>query len=332
MDIAIVLLNYNGEKLLNRFLPTLDKYSSYKSDIYVIDNNSTDNSIKYVKLNFPEIKCIPLDKNYGFAEGYNKGLTNIDADVFCLLNTDIEVTENWLEPVHQVFLSNNNISIAQPNILDYNQKNSFEYSGAAGGFIDSYGYTYCRGRIFDSLEEDLGQYNDNKEIFWASGACFFIRKNIWVSLGGFDNDFFAHFEEIDLCWRAFNQNLKITSIGSSKVFHVGAATLPISGYKWYLNFRNSLILLTKNVPSKFLFRILLIRLILDFISALRFLLKGKLAPILSIIRAHFVFYINYKSHYNKRVPILNENNYWSTKSIVWSYFIKKNRVFSKISK
>lgn len=331
MNITVVLLNYNGEKLLRKFLPILNTHTN-DSDIYIIDNNSIDNSIEYVKLNFPNVKFILLDKNYGFAEGYNKGLKNINADVFCLLNTDVEVTENWLDPIYKIFNNNDKISIAQPIILDYNNRNRFEYAGAAGGFIDFYGYPYCRGRIFDSIEENNDQYNNNKLIFWASGACFFIRKNAWIRLKGFDNDFFAHFEEIDLCWRAFNQNLKTISIGESKVYHVGGGTLPLSGYKWYLNFRNSLILLTKNLPRESLFRILFTRLILDFIASLRFLLKGKFIPVLSIVRAHFSFYINFKSHYNKRISSKNKNNYWSTKSIIWSYFIKKDRIFTKISK
>jgi len=331
MNIAIALLNWNGEKLLKTFLPILYNYSN-DSDIYIIDNNSSDKSIEYIKSNFPNIKCILLDKNYGFAEGYNRGLENINADVFCLLNTDVEVTENWLDPVYKIFSTNNNISIAQPIILDYNNRNKFEYAGAAGGFIDFFGYTYCRGRIFDSIEENNNQYNNNHEIFWASGACFFIRKDTWISLNGFDNDFFAHFEEIDLCWRAFNQNLKTVLIGESKVYHIGGATLPKSGYKWFLNFRNSLILLTKNLPVKYLFGILFIRLILDFIASLKFIINGRFIPVFSIVRAHFSYYINFRSHYNKRVLIKNKNNYWSTKSVIWSYFIKKDQIFTKISK
>ena len=331
MNIAIVLLNYNGEKLLKTFIPILCKYS-VGYNIYIIDNKSTDNSIEYIKSNFPDIKCILLDKNYGFAEGYNKGLLGINTDVFCFLNTDVEVTENWLDPVYKTFKNEIDVSIAQPNILDFNNKNNFEYAGAAGGFIDFFGYTYCRGRIFDSIEENRDQYNDNKTIFWASGACFFIRKNVWDNLEGFDKDFFAHFEEIDLCWRAFNKSFKSVSIGKSKVYHVGAATLPVSGYKWFLNFRNSLILLTKNLPKKYLFRILIARLLLDFVASLRFLINGKLVPVFSIVKAHFSFYRYFGTHYKKRTSILNKNKYWSINSIIWSYFVKKERVYSKISK
>jgi len=331
MKIAVVLLNWNGEKLLNLFLPTLVKNTN-SSDIYVIDNNSHDNSIKYIKSNFPNIKCILLKQNYGFADGYNKGLSEINADVFCLLNTDVEVTEDWLKPIYEVFNKNKDVSIAQPNILDYNNRKSFEYSGAAGGYIDFYGYPYCRGRIFDFVEDDLGQYDNNENIFWASGACFFIRKKVWISLGGFDNDFFAHFEEIDLCWRAFNNSFKAVSIGESKVYHIGGGTLPKSGFKWYLNFRNSLILLTKNLPKKYLFKTLFIRLILDFFASFRFLIKGEFIPIISIIRAHISFYISFRSHYKKRtLNYINKNNYWSIKSIVWAYFIKKQRIFTKLS-
>ncbi len=331
MKIAVVLLNFNGEKLLNKFLPILVKYSA-GADIYLIDNNSVDKSIEYVKSIFPSIKCILLDKNYGFAQGYNKGLIDINADIFCLLNTDVEVTENWLNPIHEVFKTNTDVSIAQPKILDFNNKKFFEYSGAAGGYIDFYGYPYCRGRVFESIEEDIGQYNDNKEIFWATGACLFIRKDVWIKLKGFDNDFFAHFEEIDLCWRAFNNNFKTISIGKSEVYHLGGGTLPLSGYKWYLNFRNSLILLTKNLPQKYLFRILLTRLILDFVASIRFLLKLQIIPIISIVRAHFFFFINFKTHYSKRNSIKNKHEYWSIKSVIWSYFIKKQKKYTNFSK
>tara|TARA_B100001057_G_scaffold501242_1_gene622377 strand:- start:5093 stop:6103 length:1011 start_codon:yes stop_codon:yes gene_type:complete len=330
VNIAIVLLNWNGEKLLRRFLPTLVT-NSLKAKIYVIDNGSSDNSVKYIKNNFQNIKCIVLKKNYGFAEGYNLGLKNINADLFCLINSDIEVTKNWLEPVIRLFKSDTDISIAQPKILNYNKKNFFEYSGAAGGYIDSYGYAFCRGRIFSTLERDQNQYNDKKRIFWASGACIFIRSKLWKNLNGFDKDLFAHFEEIDFCWRAFNRGHKNYYIPNSKVFHIGAASLKVSYFKWYLNFRNSLIVMLKNLPEKDLFKILATRLFLDIIAALRFLFKGKLKIFLAIFKSHIYFYKNYKKHYKKRENKITENQYWKVRSIVWEYFIKKNKIFSSLS-
>ncbi len=331
MKIAVVVINFNGEKLLSKFLPTLIKNTS-NADIYIIDNNSDDNSIDYIKSNFPKVKCIILDQNYGFAGGYNRGLNRVNADIFCLLNNDVEVTKNWIKPIYEVFDTNKNISIAQPKILNFKNKKLFEYSGAAGGFIDSLGYPYCKGRIFDSIEKDDGQYDFNKEIFWASGACFFIRKNVWNGLKGFDEDFFAHFEEIDLCWRAFNKDFKAILIGKSKVYHLGGGTLPVSGYKWYLNFKNSLILLTKNLPKKDLFKILSIRLVLDIVACVRFILMLQITPFFSVIRANYIFYTNFKYHYKKRKSINYKTNYWSTKSIIWNYFIKKEKKFTTISK
>ena len=330
MNLAIVLLNWNGEKLLKRFLPTLVKYSS-KSKIYIIDNGSNDNSINYVKTNFKKIKCILLKKNYGFSKGYNLGLKNINADLYCLINTDVEVTNNWLNPVIKLFQSNINISIAQPKILNYNKKDYFEYSGAAGGYIDSYGYPFCRGRIFSTIEKDHEQYNDNQKIFWASGACIFIRSKIWGELNGFDEDLFAHFEEIDFCWRAFNKNYNTFFISESKVFHLGAASLKISTFKWYLNFRNSLTVLVKNLPNKDLFRILFVRIILDIIAAYRFLIMGNLKLFISIFKAHIYLLLNFKRFYKKRSNILPKYRYWKVKSIVWDYFIKKKKIFTKLS-
>ena len=328
MNIAIVLLNWNGEKLLKRFLPQLVKHSK-KNDIYVIDNNSNDNSVSYIKLNYPFINCILLDKNFGFAEGYNIGISKIESDLYCLINSDVEVTENWLEPIHNVFNSNSNISIAQPKILDYNNKKYFEYSGAAGGYIDSYGYPYCRGRIFNHIEKDNGQYDNDQNIFWASGACFFIKKDAWNKLGGFDKDFFAHFEEIDLCWRAFNNNIKVVYVASSKIFHLGGGSLPKSRFKWYLNFRNSLIMLTKNLPKNKLFVVLVTRFFLDILTALQFLIRLQFAPFYAIIKANFSFYICFFYHFKKRYSSVNQIKYWTVKSIAWNYFIKNRKTFTK---
>ena len=330
MNIAIVILNWNGEKLLKRFLPTLVKYSS-KSKIYIIDNGSNDNSINYVKINFKKIKCILLKKNYGFSEGYNLGLKNINADLYCLINTDVEVTSNWLKPIIKIFESNIDVSIAQPKILNHNKKDYFEYAGAAGGYIDSYGYPFCRGRIFSTIEKDFDQYNDNQKIFWASGACMFIRSKTWNELNGFDEDLFAHFEEIDFCWRAFNKNYNTFFISDSKVFHIGAASIKISTFKWYLNFRNSLIVLVKNLPKKDLFRTLFIRIILDIIAAYRFLIMGNLNIFISIFKAHIYLLLNFRKYYKKRSNMVSKFRYWRIKSIVWEYFVKKKKIFTKLS-
>ena len=330
MNLAIVILNWNGEKLLKRFLPTLVKYSS-KSRIYIIDNGSNDSSIDYIKINFKKIKCIQLKTNYGFSKGYNLGLKNINADLYCLINTDVEVTTNWLKPIIKIFKSNNDISIAQPKILNYNKKDYFEYAGAAGGYIDSYGYPFCRGRIFSTIEKDFDQYNDNQKIFWASGACIFIRSKIWNELNGFDEDLFAHFEEIDFCWRAFNRNYNTFFISDSNVFHLGAASIKISTFKWYLNFRNSLLVLVKNLPKKDLFRILFVRIILDMIAAYRFLIMGNLKLFISIFKAHIYLLLNFRKYYKKRSNVVSNYRYWRVKSIVWEYFIKKKKIFTKLS-
>ena len=239
MKIAIVILNWNGQKLLEQFLPSVVSYSK-EATIYVADNASTDNSVSFVKDNYPEVTIIQNEENGGYAKGYNDALQHVTADVFCLLNSDIEVTENWLKPIIKQFESDTNIAVIQPKILDYKDKSKFEYAGAGGGFIDKYGYPYCRGRIFDTIETDTNKYNDIIDIFWASGACFFIKSNVFHNLNGFDEDYFAHQEEIDLCWRIQNAGHQIKYVGTSTVYHVGGATLTTQNpKKTFLNFRNS---------------------------------------------------------------------------------------------
>ena len=248
LDVAIAILNWNGKNWLEKFLPSVISHSE-NTDIYIIDNASTDDSVAFLKLNFPQVKIIQNTENHGFAGGYNEGLKKIKADIYCLLNSDVEVTENWLNPVVDLFQKDLNISAVQPKILDFNRKNFFEFAGAAGGFIDNLGYPYCRGRIFDEIEEDKGQYNDETEIFWASGCCLFIRsKDFWAE-NGFDERFFAHQEEIDLCWRLKNSGKKIFYTGKSTVYHVGGGTLNKENpQKTYLNIRNNLSMLLKNLP------------------------------------------------------------------------------------
>ena len=324
--IAVVILNWNGEKLLEQFLPSVVAFSE-GATIYVADNASTDNSIQIVKTKFPSVKIIQNQGNYGFAKGYNIALEQVKESYYALVNSDIEVTEKWLEPIVNIFETDASIAIIQPKILDYKNKEYFEYAGAAGGYIDKYGYAYCRGRIFDSIEKDLGQYDDEKEIFWASGACFFIRNEVFKSLNGFDDDFFAHQEEIDLCWRAFNLGYKIKYTSLSKVYHVGGATLKESNpKKTFLNFRNSLLMMTKNLPQNQLVLILFIRLILDGLAGIQFLLKGKFIHLWAILKAHFSFYKLLPKTLQKRKAFQKEN-YYHSKSIVYNYFVKKRTVF-----
>lgn len=329
MKIAVVILNWNGVLLLEQFLPSILKYSS-DAIIYVADNASTDASISYVKQYFPSVRIIENNGNLGFASGYNEALKQVDAELYALVNSDIEVTENWLQPILKTFLNEPNTAIIQPKILDYKNKEYFEYAGAAGGFIDKYGYPYCRGRIFDTVEKDVGQYNDNREIFWASGACFFIRSVVYNELKGFDDDFFAHQEEIDLCWRAFNKGYQIKYVSESLVYHVGGATLQQGNpKKTFLNFRNSLLMLTKNLPKDKLYRILLGRMVLDGIAGIQFLSKGKFSHFTAILKAHFSFYKLFVVHYKKRSKF-QEQKYFNLKSIVYIYFIKKIVVFNNI--
>ena len=327
MKVALVLLNWNGASFLEKFLPITLAHSK-EARIYVIDNGSTDNSLEILK-EYPTVTSLALDKNYGFAGGYNKGLNQIEADLYCLLNTDVEVPENWLPPIVELFQSNQEIAILQPHLLDYANQSQFEYAGAAGGYIDALGYAYCRGRIFDTLEEDKGQYDSLTEIFWASGACFFIRKTVFDQLGGFDADFFAHQEEIDLCWRARNQGYKVFSTAASKVFHVGGGTLPPSPFKTFLNYRNSLAMLTKNLPSNKLLPRLFLRLLLDGVSGMRHLSHAEFSSLVAILKAHFHFYKSLPHNLKKRKPA-NKQHYFSRFSIVYHYFIKKNKKYSEL--
>lgn len=329
MKIAVVILNWNGKKLLEQFLPSIIKYSP-EADIYVADNASTDDSVYFLTLAYPTVRIIQNTENYGFAKGYNEALKNINADVFALVNSDIEVTQNWLQPIIGEFQKNRSTSIIQPKILDYKQKDYFEYAGAAGGFIDKYGYPFCRGRIFDTVEKDLAQYNDDIDIFWASGACMFIRKQVFNDLKGFDADFFAHQEEIDLCWRALNNGYKIKYVAQSTVYHVGGATLQASNpQKTYLNFRNSLLMLHKNLPTKNLYSKLFVRLMLDGVAGARFLLQGKPNYTIAIIKAHFGFYKLFSANKLKRGEYQIEN-YYKVDNILTQYFLHKNDTYNKL--
>ncbi|NDI99114.1 glycosyltransferase family 2 protein [Flavobacterium sp. LaA7.5] len=324
-SIAIVILNWNGKELLEKFLPFVVKYSP-EAAIYVADNASADDSVNFLKEYYPDIALICNDKNYGYAGGYNKALKEVKEDIYVLLNSDVEVTEGWLSPIVSLFEKDNQTAIIQPKILDYYKRDYFEYAGAAGGFIDKYGFPYCRGRIFNTIEKDNGQYSDSK-IFWASGACFFTRKEVYWELGGFDEDFFAHQEEIDLCWRAFNSNYTIRFCSESVIYHVGGATLKnSSSHKTFLNFRNSLWMLLKNLPAKQLFPVLFIRLALDGVASMQFAVKGQFSHSFAVLKAHVYFYLKLFYFLNKRPP--NQyKNYYKNRSIVVRYFVLNGKIF-----
>tara|TARA_R110001583_G_scaffold109799_2_gene258630 strand:+ start:10748 stop:11764 length:1017 start_codon:yes stop_codon:yes gene_type:complete len=332
VKIAIVILNWNGKQLLEKFLPSIVKYSDLSNvEIYVADNASTDDSVSFIKKNFPSIRIVQNKENGGFAKGYNDALKHIDTDIYALVNSDIEVTEGWLNSILKTFEKEPNTAVIQPKILDYKNKELFEYAGAAGGFIDKYGYPYCRGRIFSELEKDNQQFNDEKDIFWASGACFFIRSKTFHELNGFDEDYFAHQEEIDLCWRVKNKGKNIKYIGDSKVYHVGGATLKEeSPRKTFLNFRNSLFSLVKNLPKNQLVNILFIRLVLDGVAGVKFLFEMRPKHTFAILKAHFSFYSLLGKMIKKRKTLTKKTAYYAVKSIIWQHYVLGKKKYSEI--
>ena len=327
---AIVILNYNGVELLKQFLPAIIKHSG-NCQVAVIDNHSSDDSVSFLK-NYLQVQLIKLEDNYGFSGGYNKGLEFVKAENFILLNSDVEVTMGWAEQLIDFMQSQDEIAICQPKILSYLDQQRFDYAGAAGGYLDLLGYPYCRGRIFDTLEKDQGQYDDNREIFWAGGACFFIRAKVFNQLGGFDQDFFAHMEEIDLCWRAKRSGYKIAYVGSSTVHHLGGGTL--SGrdpFKTYLNFRNGLQLLFKNSSLAALVWKLPLRICLDLIASLRFLFQGNWAHCRSVIKAELMFLWEIPKIWTKRRQFKAPFGTKLSKIIlVLEYFIKRKRKFQDL--
>ena len=331
---AVVILNYNGQTYLTDFLPSVINNSS-DADIYVADNASTDDSITILKRDFSSVKIIQLLENHGFAQGYNEALAKIinRYEFYILLNSDVEVPENWIQPVINLMESNANIAACQPKIKYYHEKTHFEYAGAAGGYIDRLGYPFCRGRVFLSLEEDLGQYNDNVEVFWATGACMFVRANIFHEIGGFDGDFFAHMEEIDLCWRLKHAGYQIFACGESEVYHVGGGTLPKSNpHKTFLNFRNGLVMLYKNHPNEGLFKTFTTRLILDGVAGVKFLFFDTWQDCWAVVRAHFNFYAHFYTWHKKRRKIQKRNDLGqiSKYNIVWQHFVKGKQRFREM--
>lgn len=331
MKTAIVILNWNGQKLLEQFLPSVVNFSSDEATIYVADNASTDTSINYIKEFYPSIQIVENITNGGYAKGYNDALQHIEADIYCLLNSDVEVTKNWLTPIIDTFKKEENTAVIQPKLLDFKDKSKFEYAGAAGGFIDLYGYPYCRGRVFNHLEIDSGQFNDTAEIFWASGACLFIRAKVYHQLNGFDEDYFAHQEEIDLCWRTHNEGYNIKYVGAATVYHVGGATLQETNpHKTFLNFRNSLLNVVKNVPKPWFLFVIFSRLILDGIAGLKFMIELRPVHTWAIVKAHFSFYKNFYAFLKKRKKLQKKSDYNLHTSIVWQYFFLKRKRFENL--
>ena len=346
MKIGIVILNYNGVDLLKKFLPSVIN-NSEKHQIYVIDNNSNDNSVDFVEKNFKEIIIIRNEENYGFAKGYNEGLKQINEEVVCLLNNDVEVTTNWLNPVLKTFQTEIETVVVQPKILDFKNKNMFEYAGAAGGFIDYYGYPYCRGRIFGEIEKDNGQYDDDIEIFWASGACFFIRKNVFDELNGFDENFYCHMEEIDLCWRIENlqKGYKKKFIHNCTVYHLGGGSLDYNDpKKLFYNVRNHKWMLIKNTNESYTYNLnpfSLFRVItwINFLFVLNNLLSLKFFHSIEIIKGYFSVWgvkdgkkINLDHNYYLLRSDNKKPKYYVIYSIIYNYLILRKRKFSELNK
>ena len=333
INTAVVVLNWNGINWLKKFLPILIEKSK-DVNIYIADNASTDNSVEYVNDNFPNVKVLKNFSNEGYAKGYNDALETLKEEFFVLINSDIEVTDNWIKPIINLMEANSDIAACQPKILSFHDRNKFEYAGACGGFIDTLGYPFCRGRIFSDLEDDNNQYNDITEVFWASGACLFVRAKYFKEVNGFDNDFFAHQEEIDLCWRLKNKGYKIMVNPNSAVFHVGAGTLNTSSpLKTYLNFRNNLFMLYKNLSVLKLIITILFRLPLDGIAALSFAKKENgLGHVFSILRAHLVFYVSIPLLSLKRKKIDQKKNLTGQKrfSILFKYYFLGIKKFSDL--
>lgn len=336
MKVAVVILNWNGKGFLEKFLPQVMAYNAPYAEVIVADNASTDDSISFLETHYPQVSIIRNNVNGGFAKGYNDALKHVDAEYYVLLNSDVEVTPRWIEPVIELMESDAGIAACQPKIRAYGNREYFEYAGAAGGFIDKYTYPFCRGRIFDSYERDHGQYDDAREIFWATGACLFIRAEMFHKASGFDEDFFAHMEEIDLCWRIKNMGHKIMYCPHSTVFHVGGGTLSkTSPRKTYLNFRNNLLLMCKNHDPHFFGLKLLARMILDGIAGIKFLLSGDVLHFNAVIKAHWSFYRMFRQTMKKRRILQQQVKQYTTtaiyrKSIVVDYYLRGKKKFSEL--
>ena len=339
MTTAIVILNWNGEKYLDQFLPILIQHTQGDdNEIIIADNGSTDSSLELMKTNYPEIRTIVLDKNYGFADGYNKALAQVEADYYVLLNSDVEVTLGWLNPMIDYMQKNENVAACQPKILSYTNRTYFEHAGACGGFIDRFGFPFCRGRVFGVVEKDKGQYDEIADIFWATGACMVVRSTTFRKAGGLDSEFFAHMEEIDLCWRLKSRGYRVVCIPQSTVYHMGGGTLNMEHpHKTYLNFRNNLLMLYKNLPSKLLKKTMFWKFVFDYSAAFQLFITGKRANALSVFKARADFKRMQPDFEEKR----KENILYATsdcqndilqKSIVWSYYLKGNKTYTSLIK
>ncbi len=331
---AVMILNWNGQDFLEQFLPILIQYTpSALADIIIADNNSSDGSRDWLKRNHPQVRVIKLGKNYGFAEGYNRAIAACSHDNLVLLNSDIEVTDNWLPPLLASF-EDSTIAAVMPKILSQTNRDQFEYAGASGGFIDRFGYPFCRGRIFDSVEKDSGQYDSPIPVFWTTGACMLIRREVFEEAGGFDPDFFVHMEEIDLCWRLQRLGYTLLVNPASSVYHVGGGTLANdSSRKLYMNYRNNLFLLYKNLPDHQLFPVLASRLILDGVAAAMYLLTGRWRYVTAVLRAHLKFYLGMRKLHAKRRqnPVQRARlRGIFNQSIVIQYFLMGNKSYKDL--
>ncbi len=336
-EVAVVILNWNGADFLQRFLPPMLRYTNPElAEIWVADNGSTDASTELLGRDFPSVRVLELERNYGFAEGYNRALAEIEAPYYILMNSDVEVTENWLEPMYRTLDADPSTGACGPKIRSWHHREAFEHAGAAGGFLDKYGYPFCRGRIFNVLEDDHGQYDRDIDIFWASGACLMIRSDLYREAGGLDPFFFAHMEEIDLCWRIKSMGYRVRFCHESTVFHIGGGTLPKKDHKkTYLNFRNNIILLYKNLPFHRLFRVLFPRLILDYISMVQFLARLEFRNFSAVIKAHLFLLGHIPSirrlrRRNLDLCTLSMHPEMYRKSIVFNFFIKGIKRFEEL--
>jgi len=333
---AVAILNWNGKDLLQKFLPSVLKYTSQQiADVWVIDNNSEDGSVEFLRKEFPQVKIVELDKNYGYAGGYNRGLKEIEAEYFTLINSDIEVTEGWLEPLLKTIEEDEKVAVVQPKILSYNNRDYFEHAGASGGYADKNYYLFCRGRIGDVVEKDEGQYNDERDIFWASGAAFIIRSKLFFEVGGFDEYFFAHMEEVDMNWRLKARGYRIKVNPASVVYHVGGASLDASKpFKTFLNFRNSIVMIYKNKKNVFPF--LILRLILDTVLAFSFLFKLKVGHFLAVVKAHCQSYVCMYKHRSARKENMAKTVVWEFEevypdNILWDFIVKGKKYFKDLN-
>jgi GT2 family glycosyltransferase len=336
LSVGVAILNWNGVEWLKAFLGNVVENSKNQAKVYVIDNASTDDSVQYIAKYFPEVVVLQNKFNSGYTGGYNFGMTLLEEEIVILLNSDVEVTPYWLDPIVREFNLDSNLDALQPRILNQRSKSQFEYAGAAGGFLDSWGYPFCRGRIFQHLEEDHGQYNDKCNVFWASGACLAVRRNAYLEIGGLDPLFFAHFEEIDLCWRIQRRGGKILYCPDSTVYHVGGGTLSnLNPKKTFYNFRNNLFVLFKNLPRNPLFVAIFLRLILDGMAGALFLIQGKPKHTMAVIKAHFSFYKHFNQLRERRKELKHLPALWPLKgvyqkSLVLDYFLLGKRKFEDL--